>query len=135
MKRCLGRRRSTACLKMLLCSRRQSAKMVGEPIGAVRLALTSFELGKLKIVGHVREELDRAGIVAQSIRCISGGIETAPGIARLTINALGTSATLDFKAHEVEDCELIVVGETWHKIAALIIRLAGQNKSGVMSSP
>jgi hypothetical protein len=102
--------------------------MTGEPIGAIRLALTSFELGKLKIVGHVREELDRAGIVAQSIRCISGGIETPPGIARLTIVALGTSATLDFKAQEVEDCELIVVGETWHKIAALIGRL-GQTKN------
>jgi hypothetical protein len=131
MKRCLGSQRSTVRRKMLLCSRRQSAKMAGEPIGAARLALTSFELGKLKIVGHVREELDRAGIVAQSIRCISGGIEAAPGIARLTIIALGTSATLDFKAPEVEDCELIVVGETWHKIAALIGRLAGQNKSAV----
>jgi hypothetical protein len=88
------------------------------------LALTAFELGKLKIVGHVREELDRAGIVARSIRCISGGIETPPGIARLTIVVNGTSETLDFKAQEVEDCELIVVGETWHKIAALIGRLA-----------
>ncbi len=102
--------------------------------GAIRLALTAFELGKLKIVGHVREELDRAGIVAQSIRCISGGIETPPGIARLTIVACGTSATLDFKAHEVEDCELIVVGETWHKIAALISGLGGQNESGLMSA-
>jgi hypothetical protein len=88
------------------------------------LALTSFELGRLKIVGHVREELDRAGIAAQSIRCISGGIETRPGIARLTIVANGTSQTLDLKSHEVEDCESIVVGETWHKIAALIGRLA-----------
>lgn len=87
------------------------------------MALTSFELGKLKIVAHVREELDRAGIAAQSIRCISGGIETPPGIARLTIIVNGTSESLDFKAHEVEDCELIVAGETWHKIAALIGRL------------
>jgi len=31
---------------------------------------------------------------------------------------------LDFKASEVEDCEMIVVGETWHKIAAFIGRLA-----------
>jgi len=97
------------------------------------LALTSFDLGKLKIVGHVREELDRAGLVAQSIRCISGGIETPPGIARLTIIAYGTSVTLDFKALEVEDCELIVVGETWHKIAALIGRLSGAKKPGAMS--
>src|ERR1700723_3478900 len=52
------------------------------------------------------------------------GIETPPGIARLTILANGTLETLDLKAHEVEDCESIVVGETWHKIAALIGRLA-----------
>ena len=88
------------------------------------MALTSFERGKLKIVGHVREELDRAGIVAQSIRCISGGIETPPGMARLMIRANGASETLDLKAHEVEDCEVIVAGETWHKIAVLIGRLA-----------
>lgn len=89
------------------------------------MALTSFEIGKLKIVAHVREELDRAGIVAQSIRCISGGIETPPGIARLKIIVNGTSETLDLKPHEVEDCELIVAGETWHKIAELVGRLAG----------
>jgi hypothetical protein len=89
------------------------------------LALTSFELGKLKIVGHVREELDRAGLVAQAIRCVSGGIETSPGIARLVVTVNGTSETMDLKAHEVEDCELIVAGETWHKIAALIGRLPG----------
>jgi hypothetical protein len=87
------------------------------------LTLTSFEIDKLKIVGHVREELDRAGIAAQSIRCVSGGIETPPGIARLTIIVNGTSETLDLRAHEVEDCESIVVGETWYKIAALIGRL------------
>ncbi len=87
------------------------------------LALTSFELGKLKIINHVREELDRVSIAAQSIRCISGGIETRPGIARLTIVANGSSEALDLRAHEVEECELIVAGETWHKIAALIGRL------------
>jgi hypothetical protein len=87
------------------------------------VALTSFELGKLKIVGHVREELDRAGIAAQSIRCSSGSIQMPPGIARLTIIVNDTAATLDFKANEIEDCELIVTGETWHKIAALIGRL------------
>ena len=87
------------------------------------MTLTSFELGRLKIVGHVREELDRAGVVAQSIRCISGGIETPPGIARLTIIVNGTPANLDLKANEVEDCEFIVAGETWHKIAAFLGRL------------
>ena len=89
------------------------------------MALTAFELGKLKIVGHVREELDRAGMTAQAIRCIAGGIETPPGMARLTIRVKGISASLDLTALEVEDCALIVVGETWHKIAALIARFAG----------
>jgi hypothetical protein len=35
----------------------------------------------------------------------------------------GTAATLDLKAQEVEDCDSIVAGETWHKIAAFIGRL------------
>jgi hypothetical protein len=87
------------------------------------MALTSFELGKLKIVAHVREELDRAGIAAQSIRFSSGGIHTPPGIARLTVIVNEIAATLDFKGNEVEDCEFIVAGETWHKIAAFINRL------------
>jgi hypothetical protein len=81
-------------------------------------------LGRLKIAGHVREELDRAGITAQSIQIKSGGIETPPSIARLTIVVDGTPANLDLKASEVEDCEFIVAGETWHKIAAFIGRLA-----------
>ena len=89
------------------------------------MPLTSFELGKLKIAGHVREELDRAGITAQAIRCVSGGIDTPPGIARLTIVVNGTSRSLDLNADEVEECEIIVAGEPWHKIAALIGRLAG----------
>ena len=88
------------------------------------MALTSFELGRLKILGHVREELDRAGIEAQSIQCRFGGIQTPRGIARLTIMVNGTSANLDLTANEVESCEVIVVGETWHKIAAFIERLA-----------
>ncbi len=88
------------------------------------MALTSFELGKLKIASHVREELDRAGIAVQSIQVKSGGIQTPPGTARLTIVVNGTPASLDLKANEVEDCESIVAGETWHKIAAFIGRLA-----------
>ena len=87
------------------------------------MALTSFELGRLKIAGHVREELDRAGITAQSIQIKSGGIETAPGTARLTIVVNGIAAHLDLKANEVEDCEFIVAGEPWHKIAAFIRRV------------
>jgi len=88
------------------------------------MALTSFDLGKLKLVGHVREELDRAGIEAEAIRCKSGGLQTPPGIARLTIVVNGTAATLDFTANEIEDCESIVAGETWHKVAAFIGGLA-----------
>jgi hypothetical protein len=87
------------------------------------MALTTFELGKLKIAAHVREELDRAGIAPQSIRCSSGGIHTPPGVARLTIIVNETVATLDFRANEVETCEFIVAGEIWHKIAAFINRL------------
>ena len=87
------------------------------------MALTLFELGKLKILGHVREELDRAGIEVESIQCRSGGIQTPPGIARLTITVNGTPCTMDFTASEIEDCESIVVGETWYKIAAFIDRL------------
>ena len=87
------------------------------------MALTAFELGKIKIVNHVREELDRAGIAAQSIRCRSGGIEMPPGTARLTIVLNDIPANLDLKANEVEECEFIVAGETWRKIAALIGRL------------
>jgi hypothetical protein len=87
------------------------------------MALTSFELGRLKILGHVREELDRAGIEAQSIQCRFGGVQTPPGIARLAIKVNGTLSTLDLTANEIEDCESIVVGETWHKIAAFINRL------------
>jgi hypothetical protein len=88
--------------------------------------LTSFELGKLKIAGHVREELDRAGIAFQSMHCRSGGVHTPPGTARLTITVNGTSAHLVLNADEVEDCDLIVAGETWHKIAAFINQLSGR---------
>jgi hypothetical protein len=88
------------------------------------MTLTSFELGKLKIAAHVREELDRAGIAVESLQIKSGGIETPPGAARLTIVVNGTPASLDLKANEVEDCEVIVAGETWYKIAAFLGRLA-----------
>jgi hypothetical protein len=87
------------------------------------MTLTPFDLGKLKIAGHVREELERAGICAESLHCKSIGINIPPGTARLTVTVNGTAAHLDLKAHEVEDCEFIVAGETWHKIAAFIGRL------------
>jgi hypothetical protein len=84
------------------------------------MALSSFNLGKLKIAGHVREELDRAGIRAQSIECRSGGLHMLPGTARLTVIVNETASHLDLKSREVEDCEMIVAGETWYKIAAFI---------------
>jgi hypothetical protein len=87
------------------------------------MALTPYALGKLKVIGHVREELDRAGISAESIQCRSGGVQTPPGIARLTIIVNGTAASLDFKAEEIETCEFIVAGEIWYKIGAFIGKL------------
>ena len=85
--------------------------------------LTSFEIGKLKIAAHVREELDRAGIAFQSIQCKSGGTQTHPDTARLTIIVAGTAAHVDFSTPEVEECESIVAGDSWYKIAGLIGRL------------
>jgi hypothetical protein len=87
------------------------------------LSLSSYEKGKLKIAAHVREELDRAGIVFESIRCRSGGTQTHPDTARLTVTVDGNPIHMDLKADEVEECESMVVGEAWHKIAAFIQRL------------
>jgi hypothetical protein len=88
------------------------------------VSLSSFELGKLKIAAHVREELDRAGISAETIKCRSDGTQISPRTARVTIVVNGTAEYLDLKTPEVEECELIVAGEPWHKIAALIGRFA-----------
>lgn len=88
------------------------------------MPLTAFEIGKLKIAAHVREELDRAGITAQSIQCKSGGMHTNRNTARVIVTVNGTTNHLDLTVDEVEDCESIVAGDTWHKIAALISRLS-----------
>jgi hypothetical protein len=87
------------------------------------LPLTSFEKGKLKIAAHVREELELAGISFESIRCKSGGTQTHRDTARVIITVNGNSTHLDLHADEVEECEAIVFGETWRKIAGLIERL------------
>ncbi|HLZ98476.1 MAG TPA: hypothetical protein VKP66_11125 [Steroidobacteraceae bacterium] len=84
------------------------------------MTLTAFQIGKLKIAAHVREELDRAGIAAESIQCLSDGVHLPLGSTRLTITAKGTVFHLDLKTHEVEDCAVIVAGDSWRKIAALI---------------
>jgi hypothetical protein len=81
--------------------------------------LTPFDKGKLKIAAHVREELDRAGIAFQSIQCKSGGM-IPPDVARLVITVDAVPAQVDLQAQDVEECEFIVAGETWHKIAGLI---------------
>jgi len=85
--------------------------------------LSAFQLGKLKIAAHVREELDRAGIPAESIQCRSDGVHLPLGFTRLSITVSGTSSHLDLKTHEVEDCAVMVAGDPWRKIAALIGRL------------
>jgi len=84
------------------------------------LALTAFDKGKLKIAAHAREELERAGIAFESIRCRSGDLDIRPGSARLTITVAGDSSHVDLSEEEVEECESIVAGETWHKIAGFL---------------
>jgi hypothetical protein len=85
--------------------------------------LTSFEKGKLKIAAHVREELELARIPFESIHCKSGSLHIPPGIARLIVTVDECPLYLDLTTPEVEDCELLVAGETWHKIAAFIERM------------
>ena len=87
------------------------------------MSLSLFDKGKLKIAAHVREELDRAGVEIQSIQCISGGMQTHPGTLRLTVTVGGNPKYVDLEANEVEECESIVAGDTWYKIAAFIERL------------
>ena len=90
------------------------------------MPLTAFEKGKLKIAAHAREELDRAGIRFESIHCKSGGIQTHRDIARLTVTVDGIPMYVDLKTHEVEECESIVAGDTWRKIAAFIVQVRQQ---------
>ena len=87
------------------------------------MPLSAFDIGKLRIAAHVREELDRAGLTTASIRCKSGGMHTNSNTARLIVTVDGTASYMDLTAQAVEDCESIVVGETWHQIAAFINRL------------
>ncbi len=87
------------------------------------MPLSAFELGRLKIAAHLREELDRAGIAADSIQCKSGGTQTPPDTARLIVTVNGTPEHLDLKVREVEECDYIVAGEVWHKIAGFLGRL------------
>ncbi|MGB6310634.1 MAG: hypothetical protein WBF89_22855 [Steroidobacteraceae bacterium] len=84
---------------------------------------SAFVRGKLKIAAHVREELDRAGIAFEAISCRSGGTQIPRDTARLSVTVGESAAHLDLQAGEVEECESIVAGEAWYKIAAFIDRL------------
>jgi hypothetical protein len=92
--------------------------------------LTSFERGKLKIAAHVREELELARIPFESIHCKSGSLHIPPGIARLIVTVDQYALHLDLTTPEVEDCELLVAGETWHKIAAFIEKMKKERNAG-----
>jgi hypothetical protein len=85
--------------------------------------MTSFDIGKLKIAAHVREELERLGIAFQSIQCKSGGPQIPKNVARLIVTVGDVPCHLDLLAQEVEECESIVAGDPWRKIAELIGRL------------
>jgi hypothetical protein len=84
------------------------------------LPLTSFDIGKLKIAAHVREELDLAGLTFEAIRCKSGDLHTRPGTAQLQIVIGNVTRNLELSRDEVESCQAIVAGEVWYKIANLI---------------
>lgn len=86
------------------------------------MPLSAFEIGKLRIAAHVREEIDRAGFKADSIKCKSGGTHTNSETARLIVTVDGAASYMDLTAQEVEDCESIVAGETWHQIDAFLKR-------------
>ena len=88
------------------------------------MPLSAFQIGKLKIAAHVREELEQAGIATESIRCLSDSVHLPLGYTRLTITANGNLSHLDFSTHEVEECAVMVAGDPWRKIAAFIAQLA-----------
>ena len=84
------------------------------------MPLTSFDIGKLKIAAHAREELDLAGLVFEAIRCKSGDLHTRPNTAQLQIVIGGVTRNLELTRDEVESCQAIVAGEVWYKISHLI---------------
>lgn len=84
------------------------------------MTLSAFQIGKLRIAAHLREELDRAGIAAESISCKSGGMHTNSETARIMVTVNGIVSSMDLPAQAVEDCVSIVAGETWHLIDAFI---------------
>ena len=93
------------------------------------MPLTPFDIGKLKIAAHVREELERAGLAFEAIRCKSGDLHTRPGSARLLITLSGITRHIELSREEVESCQSIVAGEVWYKIAHLISEVAAPHSS------
>ncbi len=87
------------------------------------MPISPFEKGKLKIAAHIREELERAKIRFESIHCKFGGIHTPRDTARFVVTVEQIPAHLDLNVREVEDCESIVAGDTWRKIAGFIERI------------
>ncbi len=92
------------------------------------MPLTSFDKGKLKIAAHVREELELARIPFESIHCKSGSLHIPPGIVRVIVTVDKCPSHLDLSTPDVEECEPLVAGETWHKIAAFIERLQNRER-------
>jgi hypothetical protein len=84
------------------------------------VSITPYEKGKLKIAAHAREELELARIPFESIHCKSGSLHIPPGVARLIVTVNECPWYLDLSTPEVEDCEVLVAGEPWRKIAAFI---------------
>lgn len=94
------------------------------------MPLTSFEKGKLKIAAHVREELELARIPFESIHCKSGSLHFPPGIVRVIVTVDESPVHLDLTTAEAEDCEMLVTGETWHKIHRFIEGLRKEGGAG-----
>jgi hypothetical protein len=87
------------------------------------VALSAFEKGKLKIAAHVREELELARIPFEAIHCKFRGLHIRSDVMRLIVVIEGSPRYLDLDAEEVEDCEIIVAGEIWHKIDGFLKNL------------
>jgi hypothetical protein len=87
------------------------------------MPLSAFDKGKLKIAAHVREELELAHIPFEAIHCKFGGLHIPTDMMRLVIVAEGSPRHLDLAAEEVEGCDIIVAGETWHKIDGFLKEL------------
>jgi hypothetical protein len=87
------------------------------------MPLSAFDKGKLKIAAHVREELELARIPFDAIHCKYRALHIPTDMMRLVVVIDGSPRHLDLAFEEVEDCDVIVVGETWHKIDGFLKEL------------